>query len=189
MPNCDPDPTIDALGGFHVAIRGRLLTQASGQDAFAESSVLIRRFHTTGTPVMLVRMSWIDDSAGLPGQPGNQPLPEPTKRFPAAASRNADGLVQPGDVLISRRQQNAVCDAELRLQSRLKGVRTSVLSGNAATFDAKAAHHAWQREYETVLIEATCDEISFTLRDRAITHVLPRIICVAYGLGFALSVA
>ena len=66
--------------------------------------------------------------------------------------------------------------SELSLQSRLKGVQTTILSGVPAGIDMTApAPKAWQFGYDMIMVERACANLSVGLRAVAITRSPPRI--------------
>ena len=100
--------------------------------------------------------------------------------MPKEWSELADGLAQPGDLHIVKRQWGAFHGTELDLQLRRRGVKTIVLGGIATNFGVEStARQAWEQRYAVVIVEDACVTMSAELHDVAIKAIFPRIARVA----------
>ncbi len=82
-------------------------------------------------------------------QPVDQPTPRPMNGLPAGWSDLADGLLEPTDIRVTKRQWGAFYGTDLELQLRRRGVKTIVLGG-VATISASesTARQAWEHGYD-----------------------------------------
>jgi nicotinamidase-related amidase len=152
------------------------LAPRSGADVLAAARVLAERFRAAGAPVVLVHVAWAADFADAPSARVDQPTPRPPGGLPAAWSALADGLAQPTDIVITKRQWGAFHGTELDLQLRRRGVRSIVLGGISTNFGVEStARQAWEYGYDVVLVEDACASGLAELHDMAIRHIFPRI--------------
>jgi nicotinamidase-related amidase len=110
--------------------------------------------------------------------------------LPAGWSDLVDGLAQPGDIHVVKRQWGAFHGTELDLQLRRRGVRTIALGGIATNFGVEStARQAWELGYEIALVEDACASTSAELHDFAMRLILPRIARITHvkDLAFASS--
>jgi nicotinamidase-related amidase len=190
MKNLDFRTTALVLIDLQKGILGMPLAPRSGADVLAAGETLARRFRAAGAAVALVRVAWAPDYADAPRQKVDQAPPRPEGGLPAAWSEYADGLAQPGDILIVKRHWGAFHGTELDLQLRRRGVTTIVLGGVATNFGVEStARQAWELGYEVILIEDAATSMSAELHDMAIRHIFPRIARVAMCDGVGLSAA
>jgi nicotinamidase-related amidase len=190
MNDLDFRTTALVLIDLQKGILGMPLAPRSGADVLAAGEGLARRFRAAGAPVALVRVAWAPDYADAPRQKVDQAPPRPQGGLPAAWSEYADGLAQPGDILIVKRHWGAFHGTELDLQLRRRGVTTIVLGGVATNFGVEStARQAWELGYEVILVEDAATSMSAELHDMAIRHIFPRIARVAKSDGVGLSAA
>ncbi|MDR3539075.1 MAG: hydrolase [Acetobacteraceae bacterium] len=188
MPDLDPRTTALVLIDLQNGIVGMPLAPRSGAEVLANAKVLAERFRQAGAPVVLVRVAFAEDFADAPRQPVDQPLTRPPGGLPAGWSVLADGLAQPKDILITKRNWGAFHGTELDLQLRRRGVRTIVLGGIATNFGVEStAREAWQHGYEVIVAEDACTSMSAELHDMSVRFILPRIARVrkSADAGFA----
>jgi len=96
--------------------------------------------------------------------------------MPKEWSELADGLAQPGDLHIVKRQWGAFHGTELDLQLRRRGVKTIVLGGIATNFGVEStARQAWEHGYAVVIVEDACATTSAELHEMAVKAIFPRI--------------
>ena len=190
MPGLDARSTALVLIDLQNGILGTKLAPRTGTEVLAKSKEVAGRFRDHGALVVLVHVSWAADFADAPRQPVDQPTPLPEGGLPPAWSELAEGLAQPGDLVITKRHWGAFHGTELDLQLRRRGVGTIALGGIATNFGVEStARQAWELGYETILIEDACASSSAELHDLAINFIFPRIARVgrADDIGFAKS--
>jgi nicotinamidase-related amidase len=176
MPDLDPRSTALVLIDLQNGVLGMPLVPRSAMEVLAEGRSLAQRFRAAGAPVVLVRVAMADDFADAPGQAVDQPFSRPEGGLPAGWSTLVEGLAQPTDIIITKRQWGAFYGTELDLQLRRRGVKTIVLGGVATNFGVEStARQAWEHGYAVLLAEEACTSVSADLHDMAIQHVFPRI--------------
>ena len=175
--------TRNRVGGFQRigddqaddrAGEGRVLADDLPRKARPERPGIFARH--AGAAVVMVRVCWSPDLGDALKQPVDRPLSRPADGFPADFAEFPEDLVEPADILITKRQWGAFYGTELDLQLRRRGVRTLVLGGVATNFGVEStARDAWERGYEIVLAEDVTSSLSGELHDFSMQHILPRI--------------
>lgn len=187
MSDLDPRTTALVLIDLQNGIVGLPLAPRSGAEVLIEGRSLAQRFRARGAPVVLVRVAWAADFADAPGQRVDQPMAVPPGGLPADWSTLLEGLVQPTDIVITKRQWGAFTGTELDLQLRRRGIRTIVLGGIATNFGVEStARQAWELGYEVVLAENVCTSTSRELHDMAVRAIFPRIARVVQAADIGL---
>jgi nicotinamidase-related amidase len=88
----------------------------------------------------------------------------------------ADGLAQPGDLRITKRQWGAFYGTELDLQLRRRGIKTIVLGGIATNIGVEStARQAWEHGYAMILVEDATSGMSAEMHEFAFKNIFPRI--------------
>lgn len=142
----------------------------------ARAKALADRFRAAGAPVVLVRVAFSPDFGDVLRQPVDAPLPRPAGGFPPDWATLVDGLAQPGDILITKRQWGAFYGTELDLQLRRRGIRSFVIGGVATNFGVESTvRDGWELGYEVVVAEDVCSTVSVEMHEFAIRNLFPRI--------------
>jgi nicotinamidase-related amidase len=176
MPRLDPRTTALVLIDLQNGVLGWPLLPHPASEVLASARELARRFRHAGAAVVMVRVCWSPDLGDALKQSVDQPHPRPAGGFPADFAEFPEDLVEPADILITKRQWGAFYGTELDLQLRRRGVRTLVLGGVATNFGVEStARDAWERGYEIVLAEDVTSSLSGELHDFSMQHILPRI--------------
>jgi nicotinamidase-related amidase len=182
MSDLDPRQTALVLIDLQNGIVGMPVVPRSGPEVVAAGRALAERFRAAGATVVLVRVAWSDDLADVPPQRVDQPSTRRAGGLPAGWSTLVEGLVQPTDLVITKRQWGAFYGTELDLQLRRRGIRTIVLGGIATNFGVEStARQAWEHGYEVVLAEDACASVAVDLHDMAIRHIFPRLARVVHS--------
>ncbi len=190
MADFDPRSTALVLIDLQGGIIGMTLAPRSGAEVAATGKDLAQRFRTAGAPVVLVRVDWAADYADAPGGLVDQVGPRPPGGLPAAWSTLVDGLAQPQDILLTKRQWGAFTGTELDLQLRRRGIETIVIGGIATNFGVESTvRHAWELGYNVVVVEDACTTVSAELHDTAIRVIFPRIARVVASAAVTLQLA
>jgi nicotinamidase-related amidase len=188
MLELDPRTTALVLIDLQNGIVGMPLSPRSGAEAAACGLDLARRFRTAGAPVILVRAGFAAGYEDALHQPVDQPMPRPRDGLPAGWSALIDGLAEPGDILIVKRQWGAFYGTELDLQLRRRGIETIVLGGVATNFGVEStARQAWEHGYAVVLAEDACATHSQELHEMAVRYIFPRISRVVQSAEIAFA--
>lgn len=172
----DPRTTALVLIDLQNGIVRMPVAPRSGAEVVAAGKVLARQFRAAQAPVVLVRVGWSADLADALRQPVDQPVQRPPGGLPADWSELVDGLAEPGDIRITKRQWGAFHGTELDLQLRRRAIRTIVLGGISTNFGVEStARQAWEFGYEVVLVEDAAAGASAELHEMAVKHIFPRI--------------
>jgi nicotinamidase-related amidase len=176
MIRLDPSTTALVLIDLQNGIVGMPLAPRSGADALAAGKSLAMRFRAAKSKVVLVTVGFAEDYADVLSAPVDQPTRRPPGGMPKEWSELADGLAEPGDLHIVKRQWGAFHGTELDLQLRRRGVKTIVLGGIATNFGVEStARQAWEHGYAVVIVEDACATMSAELHEVAIKTIFPRI--------------
>jgi len=172
----DPQSTALVLIDLQKGILSRDTAPRSTAEVVATSKTLADKFRAAGAPVVLVHVTWSEDYGDALSQPTDQPNPRMPADKLAEFAEFADGLRQPTDIIIKKRQWGAFYGTELDLQLRRRGVKTIVLGGVATNMGVEStARDAYERGYAIVLAEDICASMKAEWHDFAIQNILPRI--------------
>ncbi|MEJ0095561.1 MAG: hydrolase [Methylocella sp.] len=188
MTDLDPRTTALVLIDLQKGIVDMPFEPRSGAQILQTSIGLAQRFRAAGAPVVLVNVAWSADFGDALRQPVDQPTPRPTNGLPAGWSDLADGLPEPTDIRVTKRQWGAFYGTDLELQLRRRGVKTIVLGGVATNFGVEStARQAWEHGYNLVIAEDATASRSSAMHDFAITAILPRIAILAQSADIAFA--
>jgi nicotinamidase-related amidase len=178
--NLDPRTTALVMIDLQKWILGRPLLPHSAAEVLERATELGGRFSRAGAAVVWVRVSWSPDFGDALRQPVDKPFEHPAGGFPADFASFPEGLVEPSDFIITKRQWGAFYGTELDLQLRRRGVRTIVLGGVATNFGVEStARDAWERGYEVVIAEDATSTFSSEMHNFALQYILPRIAVIS----------
>jgi len=174
--NLDPRTTALVLIDLQKGIIGRPLAPYSGAEVLKAGKDLAQRFRAAGAPVILVSVRWAADFKDALRQPVDQPFAPPPGGLPADFVELAEGLEQPGDLRIIKRQWGAFYGTDLDLQLRRRGIQTIVLGGIATNIGVEStARQAWEHGYAIVMAEDATTGMSAEMHEFAFKNILPRI--------------
>ena len=174
--NLDPRTTALVMIDLQKGVLGRPLLPNLAAAVLESATVLAARFRRARATVVWVRACWSPDFGDALRQPVDKPFEHPAGGFPADFASFPEGLVEPSDFIITKRQWGAFYGTELDLQLRRRGVRTIVLGGVATNFGVEStARDAWERGYEIVIVEDVTSSLSAELHNFTMQHILPRI--------------
>lgn len=153
---------------------GRQLAPHAAADVVQRSMQIADRLRAAGGTVVWVR---VDVSAllSLPAdasisRPPGSPVPPPEFSELVPEVR-----VQPGDVLVTKRQWGAFYGTDLDQQLRRRGIRTLVMSGIATNFGVEStARAAFDRGYELVFVEDAMTSLAAEPHHFANRELFPR---------------
>ncbi|WNO53123.1 hydrolase [Stakelama saccharophila] len=176
MTELDPKTTALVLIDLQKGIAGPHTQPRDGDSVVAAAKALADRFRKAGAPVVLVHVGWSADGGDLPSTRADEPLGFEPGRMPAGWSDLVDGLEQPGDIRILKRQWGAFTGTGLDLQLRRRGIETLVIAGIATNFGVEStARHGWELGYDIVVAEDACASRSEELHHFAIANILPKL--------------
>lgn len=147
----------------------------SAAEVVERAAALCRAARKAGSPVVLVRVTPSADGGDALRPLSDMPTSPP--QLPADWAELAPELgMQPGDVVITKRQWGAFYGTELDLQLRRRGVDTIILCGISANIGVEStARDAYERAYNLIVVEdaiaaRSAEEHAFVMRT-----VFPRI--------------
>ncbi len=176
MPTLDPKTSALVLIDLQQGIIARPVAPHSGPDVLKQGAELAARFRRAGAPVVLVTVGWSADFKDALRQPVDQPFQAPPGGFPPGFWDLAEGLAQPGDLRIHKRQWGAFYGTELDLQLRRRGIQTIVLGGIATNIGVEStARQAWELGYSLIMVEDASAGPSAEMHAFAFKHIFPRI--------------
>ncbi|WP_342361654.1 hydrolase [Terrarubrum flagellatum] len=190
MIELDPRSAALVLIDLQNGIVAMPLAPRTGAEIVAAGRSLAERFRAAGAPVVLVNVGWSADQGDMLRQPVDQAMARPPGGLPAGWSDLVDGLAQPGDIRITKRQWGAFHGTELDLQLRRRGVNTLVLGGIATNFGVEAvARGAYEHGYAVVVAEDAAASMSAEMHAFSIERIMPRISRVTRAAEIAFSKA
>ncbi|WP_422924534.1 hydrolase [Singulisphaera sp. PoT] len=175
----DPRTTALVMIDLQKGVLRRDVAPYSGAEVLGRATELAGRFRDAGAMVVWVRACWSRDLGDALRPPADKPMPIPEGGFPEDFATLPEGLQQPGDFLITKRQWGAFYGTELDLQLRRRGVQTIVLGGIATNLGVEStARAAWEHGYRLVIVEDTTSSFTAEMHDFAIQQIMPRIAIV-----------
>jgi nicotinamidase-related amidase len=176
MPTLDPRTTALVLIDLQKGILARELAPYSSQQVTQVGIDLAQNFRKAGAPVGLVNVAFSKDRKDVLSQPVDQPNVPPPGGYPADFSELADGLAQPGDLHITKRQWGAFYGTELDLQLRRRGILTIVIGGVATNMGVEStARNAYEHGYGVVFVEDAMSTFTADMHNFAVKTIFPRL--------------
>jgi nicotinamidase-related amidase len=155
-------------------IVGLPLAPYSGEAVLAKGTKLAKRFRAAKAPVMLVNVAFSPDFGDALRAPVDRPWQAPPGGFPEGWVELADGLAEPSDLRVTKRQWGAFYGTELDLQLRRRGVTTVVIGGVATNMGVEStARAAHEHGYGVVLAEDASSGLSAEMHAFAFEHIFP----------------
>jgi nicotinamidase-related amidase len=180
MLKLDVRTTALVLIDLQKGITSRDVAPYSGEQVVKTGKALAENLRKAGGTVVLVNVAFSKDFKDALRQEVDQPMAAPPGGFPADFSELVNGLAQPGDILITKRQWGAFYGTELDLQLRRRGIQTIVLAGIATNIGVEStARQAWEHGYNLVMAEDATSGFSTEMHHFAFTIIFPRISRVA----------
>lgn len=168
----EPKTTALVLIDLQHATVARQLAPHDSADVVRRSASLANSLREKGVMVVFVRVLVTEildlpiDAPALRG-PGTPP-PEASELVPEAG-------VQPGDIVVTKRQWGAFYGTDLEQQLRRRGIRTIVLGGIATNIGVEStARAAFDMGYELVFAEDAMSGLSTEAHTFAVTNLFPR---------------
>jgi nicotinamidase-related amidase len=176
MAALDPRTTALVLIDLQNGIVAMPWAPRSGPDVLAAGKSLADKFRAAKAPVVLVRLAFAADFADAPPSNVDQPLQGPPGGLPPDWSTLAEGLAQPTDIVVTKRQWGAFTGTDLDVQLRRRGVSTIVLGGIATNFGVEStARFAWELGYDVAIVEDACAGPTAELHEMAFRAIFPRV--------------
>jgi nicotinamidase-related amidase len=146
----------------------------SGEAVLAKGKELAQRFRAARAPVMLVNVAFSLDFSDALKMPVDRPPALPPGGLPKGWTELADGLAEPSDLRITKRQWGAFHGTELDLQLRRRGVTSVVIGGIATNIGVEStARAAHEHGYAVVLPEDAAAGPSAEMHAFAFEQIFP----------------
>ena len=188
MIELDPQSTALVLIDLQKGILGYSLTPVTSQELLERGRTLAERFRSAKATVVLVNVAFSPDGADMLRQPVDQAQPLPAGGFPAGWSEFPSGLMQTGDLQITKRQWGAFHGTELDLQLRRRGIRTIVLGGVATHIGVEStARQAYERGYELLIVKDATTSSDAEAHAMSMKHIMPRLARVVQSNDITLT--
>jgi nicotinamidase-related amidase len=156
-------------------------------EVLARGQELAQRFRAADAPVVLVNVAFSPDFSDALKTPVDQPRQMPSGGLPEGWADLADGLAEPSDIRITKRQWGAFYGTELDLQLRRRGVTTVVIGGIATNMGVEStARAAHEHGYAVVLAEDVSSGRSGAMHTFAFEQIFPLLGRVAKSDAIAL---
>ena len=176
MIELDPQSTALVLIDLQKGILGCTLAPTTADELLARGQALAERFRAAKATVVLVNVAFSADGGDMLRQRVDEAPAMPAGGFPAGWSEFPPGLMQPGDLLITKRQWSAFYGTELDLQLRRRGIRSIVLGGVSTQIGVEStARQAYEHGYELLIVKDATTSSVAEGNAMSMKHVLPRI--------------
>lgn len=169
----DPRTTALVLIDLQHGIVNRPLAPYDGAQVVANGARLADAMRAKGATVVYVRVP-LNELLSLPA---DAPMRSPdTPPAPASASElMPQAGVQPGDVIVTKRQWGAFYGTDLEQQLRRRGIQTIVIGGIATNFGVEStARAAFDRGYALVFVEDAMTSMSGDWHRFSVDNVFTR---------------
>jgi nicotinamidase-related amidase len=176
MIELDPQSTALVLIDLQKGILANTLAPATAQEVLARGQALAERFRAAKATVVLVNVAFSADGGDMLRQRVDEAPPIPAGGFPAGWSEFPPGLMQPGDLLITKRQWSAFYGTELDLQLRRRGIRNIVLGGVSTQIGVEStARQAYEHGYELLIVKDATTSSVAEGHAMSMKYILPRL--------------
>jgi nicotinamidase-related amidase len=176
MIELDPQSTALVLIDLQKGILGYTLAPTTADELLARGQALAERFRAAKATVALVNVAFSADGGDMLRQRVDEAPAMPAGGFPAGWSEFPPGLMQPGDLLVTKRQWSAFHGTELDLQLRRRGIRSIVLGGVSTQIGVEStARQAYEHGYELLIVKDATTSSDAEGHAMSMKHVLPRI--------------
>jgi len=148
----------------------------SGEAVLARGQALAQRFRAAKAPVVLTNVAFAPDFSDALKAPVDRPMQAPPGGFPEGWAELVDGLAEPSDIRVTKRQWGAFYGTDLDLQLRRRGVTTVVIGGIATNIGVEStARAAHEHGYAVVLAEDAATTFTGEMHAFAFEHIFPRL--------------
>ncbi len=176
MLRLDPKTSALVLIDLQKGILARDTAPRSTGEIVASARDMAAKFRAAGAPVVWVTVNWAADYSDALRTPVDEASPRPPGGLPPGFAELVDGLAEPGDLHVVKRQWGAFYGTDLDLLLRRRGVETIALGGVATNMGVEStARAAWEHGYALVVLEDLCASMSVELHEFATTKIFPRI--------------
>ena len=167
----DPKTIAIVLIDLQHGIIARQLAPHTSEEVLRNSVLLTNALRAKGGTVVFVHVL-INEALDLPV---DLPYPKAGPLPPNAFDLVPEAGVQPGDLVVTKRQWGAFYATDLDQQLRRRSIRTIVLGGVATNFGVEStARAAFDRGYELVFAEDAMSSISAEAHSFSVNNLFPR---------------
>ena len=176
MIELDPPSTALVLIDLQKGILGNTLTPTTADELLARGQALAERFRAAKATVVLVNVAFSADGGDMLRQRVDEAMAVPKAGFPAGWNDFPPGLMQPGDLKITKHQWGAFYGTELDLQLRRRGIRTIVLGGVSTQIGVEStARQAYEHGYELLIVKDATTSSVAEGHEMSMKRILPRL--------------
>ena len=188
MIELDSPSTALVLIDLQKGILGYTLTPTTADELLARGQALAERFRAAKATVVLVNVAFSADGGDMLRQRVDEAMAVPKAGFPAGWSDFPPGLMQPGDLKITKHQWGAFYGTELDLQLRRRGIRTIVLGGVSTEIGVEStARQAYEHGYELLIVKDATTSSVAEGHEMSMKHILPRLACLVQSHSITLT--
>ncbi|GBR09629.1 hydrolase [Gluconobacter frateurii] len=175
MTSLQATKTALVLIDLQKGITGLPLAPISGEAVVERSKELAARFRASGAPVILVNVAFAPDFADAAHTVVDRSF-SPQGGFAPDWAELVDGLAEPDDLRVTKRQWGAFYGTDLDLQLRRRGITTIVLGGIATNLGVEStARAAHEHGYNVVLAEDIMSTFTEEMQRFASEEIFPRL--------------
>ncbi len=146
----------------------------TGEVVVERSQKLAARFRAAGSLVILVNVAFAPDFADAVRTEVDRPLSPPAGGFAPDWTELVEGLAEPTDLLVTKRQWGAFYGTGLDLQLRRRGIETVVIGGIATNMGVEStARAAHEHGYGVVIAEDLTATFSEAMQRFACDNIFP----------------
>lgn len=188
MIELDPQTSALVLIDLQTGILSNTLTPITGQELLVRGRALAERFRAAGATVVLVNVAFSPDGADMLRPPADLAPPMPPGGFPVGWNEFPAGLLQGGDLQITKRQWGAFYGTELDLQLRRRRIRTIVLGGVSTQIGVEStARQAYEHGYELLIVKDATTSSVAEGHEMSMKHIMPRLGRVVHSSDITLT--
>ena len=167
----DPKTTALMLIDLQNSTVARQLAPYTSSKVVEKSVLLANALRSSGGTVIFIRVlvqELLDLPVDAPSPRGAAPPPQASDLVP-------ETKVQPGDIVLAKRQWGAFYGTGLEQQLRRRSIRTIILGGIATNIGVEStARAAFDRGYELVFAEDAMSSISEEAHNFPVKNIFPR---------------
>lgn len=172
----DPSRTALVLVDLQTLIVDLPLAPLPGRALASRAIAFAARVRAAGGTVILVRADMDGDPRAALHQPVDTPIAHPDGPLPDDWAELVDGLAEPGDVIVTKRQWGGFYGTDLDLQLRRRRLDTVILGGIATNFGVEStARQAFEHGYAVVVAQDLTTSFTERMHDFAVEEVLRRV--------------
>ena len=173
----DPQKAALVLIDLQQAVVSRPCAPRSAAEVVQNAARLAAKFRAVGATVVLVTVSFRQDSRDRLNVPVDSPAQFNVNALPSNWAELVPEIgPRDGDITIIKRQWGAFYGTELDLQLRRRDVRTLLLGGIATNFGVESTgRDAYERGYAQVFVEDAMGSMTAEAHEFAVKTIFPRI--------------